>query len=131
MGRCGSAVIEMRHEATQIMNAALVSRGLEPLTFTCPCCNDEFERDERAKADEWQDDLVKAVIELWGVLPCEGCMDECVQCDCCGKATSHIFNPHQYEEDGYVFCDGECHAKWEYECKVEEDHIRFERAALR
>jgi len=103
------------HTSRQIINAALVSRGMAPLPapWCCPCCGDATLSPE----DQAEKDLFihgAELIERYGSMPCFGCADEHELCAQCGKATKPGDYDFRRNDDGYgeAFCCGECAAEW-------------------
>lgn len=87
------------------INAALVSRGLLPISFVCGCCGDELDRDDHM-GDAFTDEHTEAVVEAYGFNVCHACADAMIVCPETGKA----FHPDYHDEaakadDGRMFYD--------------------------
>jgi hypothetical protein len=91
----------------QIINAAMVSRGMEPLTFVCPCCGGNLDREDRAQYVDFT--TSDAMLDRWGEMPCHACADTVRECTECGKAT--FPGDRDYRDGG--FCSGRCGGEYD------------------
>ena len=96
--------------ALSIINTAMAARGMQPLTFSCPCCGDTLDREDRAQPGQFTTET--AMLNRWGGLPCFACADEVVECAECGRATFAGEYDHR-EENGNHFCGGRCLAEYD------------------
>ena len=83
--------------AHDLMNTALISRGILPLTSVCPCCGDGLHRDDMM-GSAFRADVTEALVTRYGAPVCFACADAHTLCDDCGMAI------HEDDTDKHAEC---------------------------
>lgn len=109
---------------TDILNVAMLSRNMTPVTFTCECCNErDLPGKDLADLDAggfYREEIIARFGEY--SLICTACASEMSTCDKCERATPDFERvSHQF---GWNCLCGECARE-----EQDADYLRHERAA--